>query len=391
MKAGGALAVLLVLGAAMPAQAAAPITAHQLSLMPLPKSAIGPAAASLPLGQGSGVVTDEDAASDANGKVSELELASLGRLTGYSLSYGYTYAVTSGVEQVETSVELYRDAASASRGLAFWKRDETDLRDERGLRGFAVTLRPFSVPAVGDERVAFTGRASLAGFRPLYGTDELFRTGRLIVKVTVGAGSPGVSERLAPQLAKKMGDRVRGILGGSLRVQPVPLGSAGTPGPPPHGPALDRVAIAASDAGGGRVVSQGYEIDRDFSPVSEYRRQLQPAGRFASLEATVALMHSPQEASFLLNTVYAGITSPVFAQRFGVPGFKATIVPVSGGDESRAVLADVGLQGGKRAFEAFVLVRVGSLLETVVVGSAASLQPSAAADLARLAASKLRA
>jgi hypothetical protein len=376
--------------AALIAALPTPISDRQLSLMPLPKSGIGPAGASLPLAQGSGVVTDQDAASDANGKVTELQLASLGRLTGYALSYGYNYAVTSGVEQVETSVELYRDAASASRGLAFWKRDETDLQDERGLRGFSVTLRPLAVPAVGDERFAFTGHASLAGFRPLYGTDELFRTGRLIVKVTVGAGSPGISERLAPQLAKKMSDRVRGILAGSLRAQLVPLGSAAAPGPPPHGPALDRVAISAADAGGGRVVSQGYEIDRDFSPVSEYRRQLQPAGRFASLETTVALMHSSQEASFLLNTVYAGITSPAFAKRFGVPGFKATTVQVTAGDESRAVVADVTLQGGRRAFEAFVLVRVGPLFETVVVGSPATFQPSSAADLARLAASKLR-
>lgn len=381
---------MLVALAALVAALPSPITARQLSLMPLPKSALGAAAAALPLAQGSGVVTNEDAASDANGRVTELQLATLGRTTGYALSYGYTYAVTSGVEQLETSVELYRDAASASRGFAFWKRDETDLRDEQGLRGFSVALRPLAVPAVGDERAAFTGRAALSGFRPLYGTDELFRTGRLIVKVTVGAGSPRISERLASQLAKKMADRIHGILAGSLRAEPVPLGPAGTPGPPPHGPALERMAIAAADVGGGRVVSQGYEIDRDFSPVSEYRRQLQQAGRYASVESTVALMHSPQEASFLLHTVFAGITSPVFAKRFGVPGFKANTVQVSAGDEARGVLALVTLNGGRAVSEGFVLVRVGSLFETVVVASAGKLQPSAATALARLAASKLR-
>lgn len=389
MKAAGGLAMLGVLVTALPAHAAAPVTAQQLSLMPLPKNLLGAAAAKLPLEQGSGVVTNGDAASDANGRVTELQLATLGRTNGYGLSYGYTYAATSGLEQVETSVELYRDAASASRGFAFWKRDETDLSDSRGLTGFSVSLRPFAVPAVGDERAAFTGRAALSGFRPLYGTDELFRSGNLIVKVTVGAGSPGISERLAPQLAKKMADRVRGILAGSVRAQPVPLGSAGTPGPPPHGPDLGRLALAAADAGGGRVVSQGYDIDRDFSPISEYRRQLQPAGRYASLESTVALMHSPQEASFLLHTVFAGITSPVFAKRFGVTGFKASTVRVSAGDEARAVLALVTLNG-RAVSEGFVLVRVGSLFETVVVGSAAKLQPSAATDVARLAASKLR-
>ena len=390
MKAGGALAVLAVLVAALPAHAAAPVTAQQLSLMPLPKSVLGAAAAKLPLEQGSGVITDDDAASDANGRVTGLQLASLGRTTGYGLSYGYTYAVTSGLEQVETSVELYRDAGSASRGFAFWKRDETDLSDSRGLTGFSVTLRPFAVPAVGDEHAAFGGRAALSGFRPLYGADELFRTGNVIVKVTVGAGSPGIGERLAPQLAKKMADRIHGILAGSVRAQPVPLGSAGRAGPPPHGPDLGRISPAAADAGGGRVVSEGYDIDRDFSPVSEYRRQLQPAGRYASLESTVALMHSPQEASFLLHTVFAGITSPVFAKRFGVPGFKATTVQVSAGDEARAVLALVTMSGGRAVSEAFVLVRVGSLFETVVAGSATKLQPSVATALARLAAAKLR-
>ena len=183
------LVALAALIAALPMQ----ISARQLSLMPLPKSVLGAAAAELPLAQGSGIVTNEDAASDANGRVTELQLATLGRTTGYGLSYGYTYAVTSGVEQLETSVELYRDAASASRGFAFWKRDETDLSDSRGLSGFSVSLRPLAVPAVGDEHAAFNGRAALSGFRPLYGTDELFRTGRLIVKVTVGAGSPGTA------------------------------------------------------------------------------------------------------------------------------------------------------------------------------------------------------
>src|SRR5437763_327864 len=366
------------------------ISARQLSLMPLPKSVLGAAAAELPLAQGSGIVTNEDAASDVNGRVTELQLATLGRTTGYGLSYGYTYAVTSGVEQLETSVELYRDAASASRGFAFWKRDETDLSDSRGLSGFSVSLRPLAVPAVGDEHAAFNGRAALSGFRPLYGTDELFRTGRLIVKVTVGAGSPGISERLVPQLAKKMADRVRRILAGSVQGEPVPLGSAGTAGPPPQGPDLGRIGLTAADAGGGRVISQGYDIDRDFSPVSEYRRQLQPAGQYASLESTVALMHSPQEASFLLHTVFAGITSPVFAKRFGVSGFKATTVQVSAGDEARAVLALVTMSGGRAVSEGFVLVRVGSLFETVVVGSTAKLQPSGATALARLAAAKLR-
>jgi hypothetical protein len=380
------LVALAALVAAVPTQ----IGARQLSLMPLPKSALGAAAATLPLEQGSGVVTNDAAASDANGRVTELQLATLGRMTGYGLSYGYTYAATSGVEQMETSVELYRDAASASRGFAFWKRDETDLSDEHGLSGFSVSLKPLAVPAVGDERAAFSGRAALSGFRPLYGTDELFRTGRLIVKVSVGAGSPGISERLAPQLAKKMAARVRGVLAGSVGGGPVPLGPAGTAAPPPHGPDLARSALAAADAGGGRVITQGYDIDRDFSPVSEYRRQLQPAGRYASLESTVALMHSPQEASFLLHTVFAGITSPVFAKRFGVPGFKATTVQVSAGDEARAVIALVTLSGGQAAYEAFVLVRVGSLFETVVVGSAAKLQPSTATTLARLAAAKLR-
>jgi hypothetical protein len=394
VKAGGgrltlvAAFVALVLAGA--AQGSATPLAHQLSIMPLSQAAIGSAAKGLPLAQGSGVVTNADAADDANGDVTAKTFANLGRVTGYELDYGFTYGGGPGVEQIGTGVELYRDSSSAARGFAFWRRDEVDLSPLRGIAGFSVTIGPRAGPRLGNEAAAFAGKAALSGFLPLYGVDVFFRVGRVLAKVSVTAGTASLSERVAPELASALYSRIRRVLSGSLRGQPASLAAVSTAGPPPGGPNLAALALQTSDLGGGTVTSQGYELDRDFAPVSEYDRQMQPGGSFASVDAAALLMHSPKEASFFIHLVSSTFRSPSAMRSAGMHELSASVVRVSGGDEALAVLTHVSV-GGRTTYVAVVDVRVGAVAESMTVGTARKIPPSALAALARIAAKRLEA
>jgi hypothetical protein len=356
--------------------------------MPLPRSAIGPIGRGLPLAQGSGVVTNAEAADDANGDVTARTFTRLGRLSGYALNYGTEYAEGAGLHSVQTSVELYRDAASASRGLAFWKRDDPDVSRAKWIAGASVKIEPFAVASVGDEQVAFSGSARMAGFQPVFGVDEFFRTGRLVAEVSVASGSAALSERLAPSFAKAMEIRLRGVLAGTVRESPVALAAVTRPGPPLHGPDLAALAVTTSDVGTGHVTKQGYQLDRDVAPVSEYERDMAPGGNFPSLQDTVMLFHSPREASFTLATMFGVLSSPKAAVIIGEQSFKSVAVRVSGGDESRAVLATLEVNG-RTIHEVFVMVRSGSVVHSLVAGAAGAIRPSAAAALAGIAAARL--
>jgi hypothetical protein len=103
------LAGLLLVGAA----SASHPHVVKLSLVPLPKAAIGPAAASFSLAGDSGPVSNANAAahtSDATPKT----FKKLGRLAGYGLEYGNAFTgADEGVTAVRTSVELYKTASDA--------------------------------------------------------------------------------------------------------------------------------------------------------------------------------------------------------------------------------------------------------------------------------------
>ncbi len=379
-------AVLAALALALPAHAAAPITDAQLAIMPLPTSALGAAAAGLPLAVDSGPVSNARAASYANGKVTTKTVAALGRLGGYSLDYGSELSGAAGVSRVATEVDLYRDRASAVRALAFWKTDERNVSAMRKL-GIAVTVKQAALPAVGDDRFAFSARLVVGGLKPIYGVDAYFRVGRLVAEISVAA-APGLAERTVASLARQTERRIALVLAGKLHEQPVALPKAKA-GPPPNGPDLAKLAVQPADLGSGKVVKHGYVVDKSLSPVSEYHATLSPAGAFVSLTEQVMLFHGAPEAAYTVAALHAFLSQPGAVT---APTFKSVhidAVPVAGGDEAHGQIVTLHLKTGQTVYEAISLVRVGAVVELLTAVTVAKIAPAALKSLTRVAAKRI--
>ena len=139
----------VLLGAALAAAVLVPsaFASHRhtvkLARVPLPKSALGPAAASFSLAHDSGPVSNADAAahtSDATAKT----FKKLGRMTGYGLEYGNAFTGAAGVTDVRTSVEVYKTASGARRALVLWKKEDAAL-GKLNNPGLSVTSVPVCV------------------------------------------------------------------------------------------------------------------------------------------------------------------------------------------------------------------------------------------------------
>jgi hypothetical protein len=382
------------------AQAAVP--PEQLALIPLPKADLGAAAVALPLDPDSGVETNKDAADDAFAHVKAAQLARLGRITGYTLDYndagGNALAAGHGLLEVQTSVELYRDADAATNGLAFWRKDDESFA-RTPLPGIKVAMAPFAVAGAWRSSYSFAGWIELQGKPRIYGAEVLFQVGELLADVSVSAATEAETKPLVVALIRKLQARIDLARAGKLRGPPVPLPGKVKPGPPRNGPELSKLALTPADLGGNaRVQHQGYKLDKDLSPISDYDRDLSPAGPFADLEEQVELFHSPLEAGYTLSAVVAGFSSEALIKQFGaefrsahIASFKVTRLPAfQAGDEARAALATIRLTNGLTFNMGFVVVRNGSVLEALLATTRVGVRllPSALTGLARLAAAR---
>jgi hypothetical protein len=374
-----AAAVIATLGCATSA-ARASLTASSLALMPLPKSALGAGALSLPLDQDSGVLTNADAARNSNGKVGVAQVAGLGRITGYQLDYndagGQALVAGHGLLQVTTGVDLYRSAAEARSALTFWKRDLAKVVRLRAA-GLAVAFRQFRTSGVPGASYGAVAAVTVHGKPTVYGTVVSFVSGRLVAGVSVSAADAQDRTGYASGLAKQLATRIEGVLAGTIKGPPVPLPGKAKAAPPKNGPDLSLLTLTPSDLGGGSTKQQGYRLDKDLSPVSEYARTMSPAGPFVYLQEEVALFHSATEASYKFSVLAATLSSPnaleVFGSASGVTSYHPTAVTVHGGDEARAVRATVGGTGGRRVQEVLILLRTGATTEFVIVASPATV------------------
>jgi hypothetical protein len=382
--------------------AAAAVTPSQLALMPLPKGALGPGAIALPLDPQSGVQTKADTAQNATGQVTVADLTKLGLLTGYALDYndagGSALLRGRGLLEVDTGVELYRDDAAATHGLAFWRKD--DLRVASVTQaGIDASLSTFAISGVGSDNFALFVRFKLKGKPTFYGADVVFRDGSLLAEVSISAADRAEVIPLARRVAPALKDRIALVLAGRIKGSAVPLPGKLKAGPPPHGPELSRLTLAPSDLGTGRTVThQGYQLDKDLTPVSEYAREMRPAGSFLYLSEEVALFHSPLEAGYTIDFLAHGLSSAAFVKSFGGPALKTQItsyrparVALKVGDESYGVIADVLLSNGVRIDEGFVAMRIGKTTEFVAVGGrTGTITASSLTDLANTAAARAK-
>jgi hypothetical protein len=396
MKAGGVIAAIAALVFVLPAAGAVqPVTNAELALMPLPKTMLGSGAFPLPLDPDSGVITNADAAQNASGHVTAAQVAALGRLTGYELDYndsgGSALLKGHGLVEVQTEADLYRNDLAAHWALAFWRKDELVPANLSGI-GIKLTLKKVALPGLGADGWAYEGTARIRGKPTLYGTDVYFRAGELLGYVSVSAADRASTTPLAARLVPELRSRIAGVLAGRVKGPPVPLPGEAKAGPPPHGPPLDRLTLRPVDVGGGIVKSQGYRLDKDLSPISEYQRVMSPAGGFPYLDEEVALFHSPLEAGYAAATIGKVLASPNAAKLLGTlsgtsfSSFESQRVHLGVGDESYGVIARVGLPNGEKIDEGFAEIRIGSTTEAVIVGALpGTLKPQALVRFAKAA------
>jgi hypothetical protein len=393
---GIGMALWLSSGLAGASGATAGISSRELALMPLPSSALGPEVTTLPLAQDSGVVTNGDAVNHANQTVDAATFARLGRLTGYTLDYGESGPSRPGVFQAQTTVELYRSPAAAAAGLAFWRKDATTPPLPPGT-DISTAVSRCAAGALGRASFCDAQTVKLAGKGPLYATDIDFSTGSLVAQVSISATSARVSRALGAAAAKGLARRIAQVLAGRIGGPPVRLPARAKPGPPAHGPSLAAIALTPADLGSGTVDQQGYQVDTSLEPVSEYVRNMAPAGTLATLAEEVLLFRSPTQASYELALLSGILSSPQgwrqdAAQGAGVKAFldPRSVTLAAAGDESRNLLGTAVLSNGARFSLGFLFLRVGDTVEFVTFGSqvGAHLLPAAVVQLAHLVAAQ---
>lgn len=364
------------------------VTLAQLALMPLPASALGSQVVGLPLAHDSGVVSNAAAAQSTNAPTTAAQLAALGRTTGYQLDFGGDTPTGAGLSEIESAVELYRSDAAAGRGLAFWRKDDSDTAAIVAI-GAVVSVRAFAAPGLGTQSYGVLGTVTLKGAPTFRGADVVFRSGRLVGMVSVAGGALGRLRGLALRDAGALRRRIAAVTAGRLTGRPTPLPAKLTAGPPPHGPDLEALTLAPADFVVAHVTGQGYAIDTDLEPISEYRRSLAPAGAFASLQEQVALFKDPIQATFEMAALRAALTTSGGLRKddFNAPGkpsYSPRNVPV---DVGSASFASVGLYqppSGRSLYLGYVVVRTGSILEIDIIASPSG-SPIPDAALAELA------
>ncbi len=381
---GGALLVAAVL---VPAASARSAVRVKLSLVPLPKAALGAAGHSLAVAHDSGVVSNAVAAGNSlTGTTASLK--KLGRVTGYLLDYGDAFRGGSGVTAVETGVDRYRSASAAKHGLAFWKKDDAKITT-LGKAGLTVSGRQLKAPRVGARRFAFLATLKAPGVSPVSTVDEQVADGSYVLEVSVAAGSAAKAKGLAAKLARKLDARLRQALAGRLHGKPVKLPPRLKPGAPKGGPDLSTLALTASDLGQATVADEGYAVDP--SALSAYSRDMQPAGTYEELSQQIEWYPSTSEAAFR-SAIGEAVFVHSLASLANAPGVTFTVTPVdvsSVGDAAQGVLATIS-NGTTSVYFAVVVLTRGQASDLVFVGtSTAAIQSTDVTSLALLAANRL--
>jgi hypothetical protein len=378
-----------------PASRAA-VSPAQLALMPLPSTLLGSAAASLPLDPDSGVVSNSDAAEQANSTISAAKLANLGRITGYELDYNDTQGTAlrkgHGLVSATTGIDVYRSPAAAQAGIAFMRTDA--LKGKIASPLATMALMPFAV----HDGYGLQGHLQLRGLPTLYENDITFRSGSLVGHVSVTAADDSQLKPLVSTLASKLRSRIAGVLSGKINGQPVSLLPKPKAGPPPNGPDLSKLALSPADLGSGKVTAQHYTLDKDLDPVAAYERELEPAGSFAYIDSELALFHSDTEARYAAAVVVGAFASKeLIKSSLGstfagvrVASYTPKIIRLGAGDGGYGVVVAIQLVNGKSYTFGFVPARSGKLVEFMTtIASGGSGGTGALETLAKSAVTRL--
>jgi hypothetical protein len=373
--------VVAALAAAVALVSAASASAARvkLSLIPLPKAALGSAAHGLALAHDSGVISNT-AAANRTADASPGTFKKLGRVTGYALDYGSAYSGAAGITDVRTAIEQYKTSAGAKRGLAFWRKEDAQLT-ALDNPAFSIANVFVKVPAVGKKRVADLASFSASNIAPVSSLDERVADGRYVLEVTVSAGTASAAKALAPKLAKKLDARLRLALKGRLHAKPVKLPPKQKAGPPTGGPDLSAMALRTSDlSGAATLAGEGYGVAPtvldfvDLTASSDYSLLMLPAGPFDLLGQEIEWFPTANGASFNAD----------FLNAFSLSQAGTTALDLSSlGDGAQgSITEDPQLSSGAVVFS------TGQLSEFLFVGKGA-IDGNDVKNVAQTAASKI--
>lgn len=381
------IAAAVVVALLVPAASAKSSARVQLSLIPLPKSSLGPAARGLKLADDSGRSNAVEAHKKHQvfGVLPHVE----GRISGYALDYGDEASGRPGVDCVWTSVDKYKTANDAKGALNVWKATDGLLPGLLNHGGLSVTNLPVKMPAIGSARFGVLTSYSASNIAPVSTLDEVFTYGRFLLHVNVAARTAAQAEALAPRLAKKLDRRLRLALQGRLHAKPVRLPPKRKAGPPAGGPDLSAMALATTDLSGPATLGyEQYELSDvgrpwgrqpDYKAVSTYFVAMAPAGPVDVLYQDIEWFSTANQANFYADRF--------FAAEEGRSGAAKVLDLSSLGDGARGVVGNDSPGGS-----AFVIFSKGRLAEVLQVSS--SLTPLQASDIttvAQTAANKINA
>ncbi len=336
----------------------------KLALVPLPKSALGPAAASL--------------------KQTQNALTFGGAGTGeYSLDYGFSFSGKSGVAAIDTSAARYSSPAAARHALTRARKNESF--GTGGLEGITITAKALKLPAVGDKHFAELLTISTNGAATVYEVDEEFADHTEILSATVAASSVKAAKRLAPKLAQKLAARLALARAGKLHGKVPKPPREPAPGPPAGGPDLSTLTLTSADFGTATAQQQGYQPP-DFGGASAYTIEWQPAGTYDAADQIVSWCGNANEATW--NTA---LYVAIFSVLTGAAPDQITPVDVTAvGDGATGEIVQV-TQSGSTAWYAIIGLSSGDASDVVIAVSQTQIQPTDVQSLAQSAANRLNA
>lgn len=383
----GLLAATLVAAVVVPVASASAGGAHRvkLSLVPLPKSALGAAGRSLQLSYDSGVVTNADAAGNASSATAKT-FQKLGRVTGYGLTYGDPFSGRPGVTQIGSAVEQYKTAGDAKKGLAFWRKDDATITSLRQF-GLSVTLQALKAPAVGKSRFAYGTTFSVPGVAPIALVDERVAEGRYVLQVSDAAASTAAASRAAAKLLRSLDHRLLLAEAGRLRAKPVKLLPPPKAGPPRGGPDLGALGLTTADLTGTATIGDdSYVVDP--AALSAYLRDMNPAGQYHDLTQEIEWYPTANEAT-VVTTVQEALVGSELAALIGASATSDTAVDLSSvGDNARGSIFQFSVSG-QSLYVAVVALSRGQASDFVLATSDVLMQASDVQSLARAMATHL--
>lgn len=380
------VAVAAVLAALVPPAASAgdaPATVQRvdLTLVPLQKAQLGASGKTLALARDSGVVPN-NVAGDSSFTGDPSTFKKLGRVIGYRLDYGDAFRGGAGVTQIQTSAEVYKTAAAAKKGLAFWKKDDSAIK-ALGKAGLNLTTKSPRVPAVGKQRFAYLWTVSVTGAAPVTTVDERWTNGVYVLQVKVAAGSASGASSLAPKLAKMLDNRLDLALIGRLHATAAKLPPHRTAGPPSGGPDLSTLVLQQGDVAGGpaQIQDQAYFVDPEA--LAAYEIYFESTGSpWSQVSQEIEWYSTANEATY-----WAGYDQALFTALIAGSGPVTPVDLSSVGDN--AVGSEIQVPGGGTAYIVLIGLSRGKAMDFVIAEAQTAIQATDIQTLATSVASRL--